>query len=208
MRKVFGLSGLLAAGLTAAPALGDVFVKDRTVDPNDHLNDVGDCLLDSFVFTQGGDNLFGAKFVLGVDCTFGSGFGLVIDSFGSAVDTELALYNEDGTLLFAINDDFDADNNFDAYLAFGDAPQPDNPDNGTTDQGAFVNALELLAGTYIMIIGPFDTVWNESDMDLSTVAYRGGTEEWQCRACLVPTPGTLALLGLGGVVIGGRRRRA
>lgn len=72
-----------------------------------------------------------------MDITVGSGYGLTIDSFGSmdlGSDMELALCHSDGTLLLPLNDDFQTGVFGDAHLAFGDAPQSEDPFNGFTRQ--------------------------------------------------------------------------
>ena len=208
-KLALALGSLTALAAASAPALA-IPIADKGV------LDVGEEFLDAGTFGHSG-NLFGARFTIEVDVTVGSGFGLVIDAFGSHAlgsDTELALYNTDGTFLFAINDDFDDvgddSENRDAYLYFGDAAPAPDPADGDTNQGGFVSVHELLAGTYVMVIGPFETSWDELDVDDSDVLNFQGQNPWLCAARLfvIPAPASVAMLGLGGLALGGRRRRA
>lgn len=202
---VLSLSSIAATALLASPALA-IPTDDKG------LLEVGECFLDSGNFREVGNNLFGAIFEIAVDVTVGSGYGLMIDSFGSealGTDTELALYAADGTFIMAINDDA-GDGSLDAYLGFGDAAQFGNPFNGSTRQGNITNETELLAGQYMAVIGPFSTVWDSIDVNDSDVNNLQGTGDWVCSVCLsqIPAPGSVLLMGLGGLAISGRRRRS
>jgi len=200
------LCGVALATVVAAPALAFPIRNAGTLE-------AGVCLTDHGNFQELGNNLWGLRFTIDVDVVVGGNFALAIDSFGSeqaGSDTELALYNGDGTSLLAGNDDA-GDGSLDSYLGFGDAPQFANPSNGFSRQGnPIVNQINLLAGTYLVVIGPFNTSWDESVAEDTTVDNRQGSSPWLCRVCLtvVPAPGSFALLGLGTLAIGGRRRRA
>ncbi len=200
------LCGVALATVVAAPALAFPIRNAGTLQ-------VGVPLMDSGFFESNGEVLFGLRFTLDRNVTQGSGYGLQLDSFGSfdlGSDTELALYTGDGLQILAINDDYDSGNVFDAYIANGDAPQPSNPFNGTTRQGNIVNQIDLLAGTYLVVIGPYNTTWDSLNAQNTEVNNFQGRGEWLCTVLLyeIPAPGSLALLGLGTLAMGGRRRRA
>lgn len=204
MRLTTKLLATAAVGVAMAAPAYAIPTRDGGV-----LN-VGDSFMDTGNFRDMGNNLFGLIFEIQVDVTQGSLYSLQLDSFGSdalGTDTELALYNEDGTMILAINDDA-GDGSLDAYMGFGDAPMFQNPFNGSTRQGNITNVTELLAGRYLVVIGPFSTTWDSNDVDLTEVNNFQGTGEWVCTVTLteIPTPGSLALLGLGGLLIGHRRR--
>lgn len=200
------LCGAVLAAVAAAPALAfPIRTVNEPLQPGVPLNDAG-------FFEMGGEVLFGLRFTISVDVTQGSLWALQLDSFGSHAlgsDTELALYNSDGSQILAINDDA-GDGSLDAYLGFGDAPQFQNPFNGTTRQGNISNQIDLAAGTYLVVIGPYNTTWDSFDAQLTEVDNFQGRGEWLCQVLLyqIPAPGSLALLGLGTLAIGGRRRRA
>lgn len=200
------LCGVALATAFAAPALAFPIGEGGTLVVDVPLQNAG-------FFEMNGNVLFGLRFTLDVDVTQGSGYSLLTDTFGtqalSGADSELALYSGDGSQILAINDDFGGGTR-DAFLGFGDADQPSNPFNGTTRQGNIVNQINLTAGTYLIVIGPFNTVWDSFDAQLTEVDNRQGHSEWLCRLLLtrVPAPGSFALLGLGTLAIGGRRRRA
>lgn len=200
------LCGAVLAAVAAAPALAfPIRTVNEPLQPGVPLNDAG-------FFEMNGEVLFGLRFTISVDVTQGSLWALQLDSFGSHAlgsDTELALYNSDGSQILAINDDA-GDGSLDAYLGFGDAPQFQNPFNGTTRQGNISNQIDLAAGTYLVVIGPYNTTWDSFDAQLTEVDNFQGRGEWLCQVLLyqIPAPGSLALLGLGTLAIGGRRRRA
>lgn len=200
------LCGVVIAAAAAAPAMAFPIRDAGTIQVGVPLQDAG-------FFESNGNVLFGLRFTLDRNVTLGSNYALVLDSFGSfdlGSDTELALYTGDGSQILAINDDFESGSVFDAYLGFGDAAQPNNPFNGTTRQGNITNATELLAGSYLVVIGPYNTTWDSNDAQLTEVQNFQGRGEWLCRVILteIPAPGSFALLGLGTLAIGGRRRRA
>jgi hypothetical protein len=202
MRLTTKLLATAATGLAIAGPAYAIPIRDGGV------LDVGECFMDTGTFTRVGNNLFGLLFEIQVDVTAGSGFSLTLDSFGSedlGSDTELALYNEFGDMILAINDDA-GDGSLDSYLGFGDADQFATPFNGTTRQGNIVNVTNLLAGKYLVVIGPYDTTWDSFNVDDTEVDNFQGSAGWVCTVCLIPAPGSLALLGLGGLMIGHRRR--
>ena len=202
---VLSMSSIIAVAALAAPAMA-IPTDDKG------LLEVGDYFMDAGNFRDMGNNLFGAIFEIDVDVTQGSGYALTIDSFGSDMlgsDTELALYDMNGNNILAINDDSDP-GNLDAYLGFGDSAQFASPFNGSTRQGNIVNAIDLLAGRYMAVIGPFSTTWDSFDVDDTDVSNFQGTGEWVCTIYLtqIPAPGSVVLMGLGGLAINGRRRRS
>lgn len=198
------LCGVALATAFAAPALAFPIGEGGTLVIDTPLADSG-------FFESNGNVLFGMRFTLDVDVTQGSGYALLMDSFGSypGSDTELALYTGDGMQILAINDDFGG-GIFDAFIGCGDATQPSNPFNGSTRQGTITNEINLLAGTYLIVIGPYNTTWDSFDAQLTEVDNLQGRGEWFCSVLLtqIPAPGSFALLGLGTLAIGGRRRRA
>ncbi|MCC6906483.1 MAG: PEP-CTERM sorting domain-containing protein [Phycisphaerales bacterium] len=201
------LCGAALTAVVATPALADFPIRDAGV------LQVGVALQDAGFFENNGNVLFGLRFTLDRNVTQGSGYGLILDSFGSfdlGSDTELALYTGDGLQILAINDDYDQGDIYDAYIAAGDAPQPNDPFNGTTRQGNITNEINLLAGEYLVVIGPYNTTWDSFDAQDTEVNNFQGSGEWLCSVLLyeIPAPGSLALLGLGSLAIGGRRRRA
>lgn len=198
-----GLAALAAAG--AANAANITIIDLGVINPGySHSQD----------YVLAGEHRgYGMRFTITQDITLGSGLFMVHDTFGSTTDTETALYVDGGGLL-AMNDDFDSGVNFDSYLAFGDASQPANPYNGQTRQGnSFANPVTLLAGTYVFVVGPYQSQWDEFDMFDSKISdddtFDDGGQIWYCNLTYgeIPAPASLAVAGLGMFFVGGRKRR-
>lgn len=102
----------------------------------------------------------------------------------SMTDTEIALYDGNGNLV-ALNDDFGGLGLF-SGLDFSDS----NP---------------LAAGNYTLVTGGYNTIFPATLGGTFTAGTNAGTYELDIR--YVPTPGALALMGMGGL-IAARRRRA
>ena len=200
-----GLAGVVVAAI-GSNASGVVIMDRGDIDPGFTENVGGK-------FSRGGETLFGMKFTIDRDITFGSGLSLTIDGIGSEADTELALYNFNTRELIAINDDGGTVNGndlgLDPYLWFGDAAQPIDPfDGGTVQSGSgFVSTHELLAGTYVVFIGPYSTTWDEFDWEDTIVDNFQVGEDWACNTYYIPAPGSLVLASAGLMVAGGRRSR-
>lgn len=100
---------------------------------------------------------------LSVDATTGSGHGLIVDTIGTAVDTELAMYGANG--LVAFNDDGGTDpaTNLSVFpasvLTFGDEPDfiTNVLDGATT--GACTVSHEAPAGQYTWVLSYYNTTW-------------------------------------------------
>ena len=118
-----------------------------------------------------GNELLVVIFDLPVDVTAGSGLGLTINTLGSVADTELALYGPDGVGLLACNDDGRIGSWGDPVLSsvmnFGDLEQGDpatgwNGETRQTGREAFVNPIDLPAGSYVLILSGYEHVWDQT----------------------------------------------
>jgi MYXO-CTERM domain-containing protein len=120
----------------------------------------------------------------------------------SNLDTEIAVYNSDGEVV-ATNDDISTSgpNAFLSRLGFGAGSQINvgGATLGATSPGT-ATATALGAGTYYLAIGGFNTAFNNG------FAVTGGTAAGSYNVNLIPSPSALAVLGLGGLVVGRRRR--
>lgn len=179
---------------------------------------VGDELRSSGVFSRGGSFAFGLQFELLTAVDAGSGLSLTVDSFGSAVDTEMAFYSVDTGNLIHMNDDGPIlqggfDPGLDSYYAFGDADMGDGSEfRGFTRQerdggDEFIVSTDIGPGTYLVIIAPYNAYWDEFDFEQSELVYDGSTAGWECNISFVPAPASLALFAMGGCVAMRRRRR-
>lgn len=109
-------------------------------------------------------------------------------------DSEIAIYDAAGNLVAT-----DDDNGAGLYsnLSFGAA----DPIVGDFPGG--FNGLTLANGNYTIVVGGFNTVFGANIGNISAGAAAGA---YELVIQTVPTPGSLALLGLGGLVAARRRR--
>lgn len=127
---------------------------------------------------------------------------LELMSNDSGFDTEIGLYDSAGNLL-----DSDDDDGFGAQsvLSYGAGSGELLGGTGTTDTLAVIGAGQdggmLAAGEYYVVIGGFNTVFGASNFSVTA-----GTATGDFKLTIVPAPGALALLGLGGLVAARRRR--
>jgi hypothetical protein len=126
--------------------------------------------------------------------TFASGSSFDFDTFTSNFDTELALYTAGGIRL------------------------ADNDDSGGLQSR--INAGVLADGQYLIIVGGFDSSWSNYaalggaaagnyNLNVNGANVASGAlaaRSFAVFSFTVPTPGSLALLGLGGLVAARRRR--
>lgn len=126
--------------------------------------------------------------------TFASGSTFDFDTFTSGFDTELALYTASGVLL------------------------SENDDTGGLQSR--INAGALADGSYYLVVGGYNSAFSDysaaggtasgnlnlqlNGQTINTGAFAAG--ELRVFAFNVPTPGALALMGMGAVVAGRRRR--
>ncbi len=209
---MINVRSIICAAMLAAVCAAPVHAVPIPVRDGGTL-EVGVPVINEGFFGMCGYELYAIRFTIDVDVTQGSGYGLQLDSFGSfdlGSDTELALYTGDGLQILAINDDYVDGGLLDAYLAAGDAPQPGAPFNGTTRQGNITNEINLLAGTYLVVLGPFDTTWDSFDAEDAEVDNLQGGGHWIGTLLLyaIPGPSSIALLGMGTIALGLRRRHA
>ncbi len=109
---------------------------------------------------------------------------------GSMTDTEVALYDSAGNLV-ATDDDGGA--GLFSMLSFG-ALDP---------LGAGANGLSLAPGAYTIVTGGYNTNFTPLIGGITAGTNAGS---YSLDVTYIPTPGSLALLGLGGLVAGRRRR--
>lgn len=118
------------------------------------------------------------------------------------LDTELAVYNSDGEVV-ATNDDISTSgpNALLSRLGFGAGSQINvgGATLGATTPGT-ATATALGAGTYYLAVAGFNSFFNNG------FAVTGGTAVGSYNVNLIPSPSALAVLGLGGLVVGRRRR--
>jgi hypothetical protein len=125
---------------------------------------------------------------------FASGSAFDFDTFTSGFDTELALYTASGIRV------------------------ADNDDTGGLQSR--INAGVLADGQYLIIVGGYDSAWanyaalagaaaGNFNLNLNGTTVASGAlaaRSFAVFSFTVPTPGSLALLGLGGLVAARRRR--
>jgi MYXO-CTERM domain-containing protein len=128
---------------------------------------------------------------------------------GGQLDTEIGLYNSLGQLV-ATNDDLNGglvsgQGNFNSGISTGggsgvdlDGSGPGVP-LGNAAMGTNVPGF-LAAGTYYLAVAGFNSAFN-NDFGVT-----GGTAAGNFNLTLIPTPGAVAVLGLGALVAGRRRR--
>lgn len=129
-----------------------------------------------------------------------------IFSFGSDYDTEIGLYSAGGSLI-----QFDDDFNFPAApwsrIGIGNGTGYDVDGAGplaafgATNTGDGAAVAFLGAGTYYVALGGFNTAFANG------FGATGGADFGTGQICInIPAPGAFALVGLGGLVAGRRRR--
>lgn len=142
--------------------------------------------LDFFTFTIGGVN--NASDFLSIRMNAGA--------TGSMTDTEVALYDSLGNLVAT---DDDGGPGLYSLLTFGAADPYASPDTTPGDDG-----LTLAAGAYTLVTGGFNTNFTANIANI-VAGTNAGTYSLDMNYS-VPAPGALALLGLGGLIAGRRRR--
>ncbi|MCB9840226.1 MAG: PEP-CTERM sorting domain-containing protein [Phycisphaeraceae bacterium] len=146
----------------------------------------------------GGTSASGAFFDIDLHATTATG----------APDTEIGLYDSLGNLI--ANDDDDG-HSLRSALSFGNTtPRVQTPDPFGFTNGVAANGRDgnLNGGeTYYLAVGLFNTTFGATGWGVTSTA-TGFPEAAQVnfRTDVVPAPASLALIGLGGLV-GGRRRR-
>jgi hypothetical protein len=115
---------------------------------------------------------------------------------GSMSDTELALYDSLGNLVWT---DDDSGPGFFSEMSFGSSDPLAAPDLVAGSSGA-----NLAAGSYTLVTGGYDTVFAATLAGTHTPGTNAGN--YNLALTYVPAPGALALLGLGGLVATRRRR--
>jgi MYXO-CTERM domain-containing protein len=126
-------------------------------------------------------------------------------------DTEIGIYSADGFLVSSLsNDDYSFPSAAWSHLGYGPSLiDPDGPGalvpfaSASASQGRYGATSPFTAGnTYYIAIGGFNTTFGTAGF-----AVTGGATTGPYLLQVIPAPGAAALLGLGGL-IAGRRRRA
>lgn len=213
---------LMLIASMAAPALAGgsgLILDDFDADPNDDAGGVRDVFFSTYddPFNQGG------TFNIDTASSFGSDVGAAILNSGAGAEQQVVLtYDDNGgglninsTSLGWVGFEFDfafVDQDFEAVIRLNTFAG-----SGTTlAQEAFQISANTGDQTVSVLFADFDTVGNAfdfSDVDSITVTLnpnRSGTPALnfiltEFRAT-VPTPGSVAMLGLGGLVAMRRRR--
>lgn len=146
----------------------------------------------------GGTSASGAFFDIDLHATTATG----------APDTEIGLYDSLGNLI--ANDDDDG-HSLRSALSFGNTtPRVQTPDPFGFTNGVAANGRDgnLNGGeTYYLAVGLFNTTFGATGWGVtSTSTALPAASTVNFRTDVVPAPASLALIGLGGLV-GGRRRR-
>lgn len=142
--------------------------------------------LDFFTFSIGG--VSSPSDYLNIRMNFGAEGGMT--------DTEIALYDSLGNLVF-VNDDI-ISGTWSSQFSFGAA----DPLAGPAVPG--VDGATLPAGSYTLVTAGYDTVWGATLGEI-VPGSNAGTYDLSVTYS-VPTPGAMALLGLSGLVAVRRRR--
>ncbi|MDX2131636.1 MAG: hypothetical protein SFY69_06265 [Planctomycetota bacterium] len=145
--------------------------------------------LDFFTFSLGGP-VANIGDYLNIKMKFGA--------TGGMTDTEIALYDGNGNLVATDDDGFTG---FASMLTFGASDPLAGAGGDVSLPGA--NGLSLAAGNYTLVTGGFNTVFGATIGQI-TPGTNAGTYSLEITS--VPTPGALALLGVGGLLAGRRRR--
>jgi len=116
---------------------------------------------------------------------------------GGMTDTEIALYDAGGNLI-STDDDGSGTTLF-SMMSFGTAdPLATGSDDLPGSDGVF-----LAAGTYTLVTGGYNTNFTPL---MSNIVAGTNTGTYDLSINYVPTPGALALLGMGGLIANRRRR--
>ena len=108
-------------------------------------------------------------------------------------DTEIGIYRADGTL---VGSDDDGGLGLLSALSYGTGSGLAQDEIVDGSSGA-----ALGAGTYFIAVGGFNTVFGTTGFGVTA-----GTASGSFTLNMIPTPGALALLGLGGLAVARRRR--
>lgn len=117
---------------------------------------------------------------------------------GGMSDTELALYDGGGNFI-ATDDDGSGASGFFSMMSFGAA----DPNVLPGDDAAGSDGLFLPAGTYTLVTAGYNTVFGAT---LGAITPGTNAGSYDLSISYVPTPGALALLGMGGLIANRRRR--
>lgn len=149
------------------------------------------------------------KFTTGGDAAAGLSTFLDIDTEGSALagvnnDTEIGLFNSSGVLVGTDDDD---GSGLLSQLSFGAGTRPPAPPTGGGTIGSAYDGRDgmLPAGTYYLAIGSYNTVFADGFL-VTAGTDNVGPIKVNINTNIIPAPGTLALLAMGGLAT--RRRRA
>ncbi|MFG0327175.1 MAG: PEP-CTERM sorting domain-containing protein [Phycisphaerales bacterium JB037] len=147
------------------------------------------------------------RFEVGQGATLGSGLYLdaTTSSTATSIDTEIGLYDALGNRV--ANDD-DNGIGLSSTLSFGDGSGMMLGDSFNLGGDGLANGEngDLPAGVYYLAVGEFNVDFNDTNWDVvSTGTDTGGSIEVSIFTN-TPAPGSLALLGLGGLAATRRRR--
>jgi len=117
---------------------------------------------------------------------------------GGMTDTEIALY--DGAGNFVAEDDDGAATGYFSMLSYGEF----DPFAGVGTDGPGDDGFFLPAGTYTLVTGGYNTSFASTLGGTFVPGTNAGS--YDLSISYLPTPGALALLGLGGLITGRRRR--
>ena len=125
-------------------------------------------------FYEGQGEFYVFAFVTSFEITTGSGHGMMVDTMGSVADTELAMYGAAGYGLVSGNDDGSVgswgDPGYASILTFGDAEHGDDSryQGNTRQDNPTPWNTELPQGGYVLVVGTWETTWDEVDARLTT----------------------------------------
>jgi hypothetical protein len=136
-------------------------------------------------------NLKWYKFTLDAGSTFLDGW-----TSGTALDTEIGLYDAAGNLV-GTNDD----GNFGLLSALRYGAGSPLTTGADIEAAAGADGAVPAAGVYYMAVGGYNSVFGATGFNVTAGAATG-----TFTLNLIPTPGSLALLGLGGLAAARRRR--